>query len=74
MLGQKNLADRLNNCGEKIRSQISIMEAYAENARAVDVQGLMSLAVNLSTANIDIYANLNMKSIIFSSVVNLTIS
>ena len=53
MPSQKNLEDRLDICCENIRSRISIMEAYAKEAHAVDVKGLMSLAVNLSTVNIN---------------------
>ena len=53
MPGQKKLEDRLDICCQNIQSRISIMEAYAEDAYAVDVQGLISLAVILSNVNIN---------------------
>ena len=47
----KNLEDRMDICCENIRSRISLMEAYAGDAHAVNIQGLMSLAQNLSTVD-----------------------
>ena len=49
----KNLEDRMDICCENIRSRISLMEAYAGDAHAVNIQGLMSLAQNLSTVDIN---------------------
>ena len=39
----KHLEDRMDICCENIRSRISLMEAYACDAHAVNIQGLMSL-------------------------------
>ena len=49
----KNLEDRMDICCENIRSRISLMEAYAGDVHAVKIQGLMSLAQNVSTVDIN---------------------
>ena len=53
MPGQKTLENRLDICCENIRSRISLMEAYAGDDHAVNIHGLMSLAQNLSTVEIN---------------------
>ena len=53
MTGQKTLENRLDICCENIRSRISLMEAYAGDDHAVNIHGLMSLAQNLSTVDIN---------------------
>ena len=49
----KTLEDRMDICCENIRSRFSLMEAYAGDAHAVNIQGLMSLAQNLSKVDIN---------------------
>ena len=53
MPGQKTLENRLDICCENIRSRISLMGAYAGDDYAVNIHGLMSLAQNLSTVDIN---------------------
>ena len=47
------MENRLDICCENIRSRISLMEAYAGDDHAVNIHGLMSLAQNLSTVDIN---------------------
>ena len=52
MLDQKTLENRFDICCENIRSRISLMKLYAGDGHEVNIQGLMSLAPNVSTVDI----------------------
>jgi len=53
MPGIKNLEDRMDICCENIRTRILTMESYGQDAHAVDVNGLLSLAQTLKTVDIN---------------------